>query len=76
MRSGCYLLHLYCDNYSVQNLGEHRYNEFPHSYTDEYGARCRADARRDGWILKRNGGAICPKCAKRLKSKAAPTASA
>ena len=31
-------------------------------YVDEFGARCRSQARKEGWILKRNGEALCPKC--------------
>ncbi len=56
---GCYSLNLYCDRKNE----EHEYKEFPHTYTDELGSRCRKSARQDGWLLKRNGDCICPKCA-------------
>lgn len=61
---GCYSLHLYC---SFANKA-HGYSEFPHEYTDELGSRCRAQARRDGWKLFKDGTAKCPKCNRR-KSK-------
>lgn len=67
MIAGCYSLDLYCENYAI-NDGVHEYGEFPHVYTDEYGSRCRADARKDGWVLKlQEGKAICPKCTSHLK---------
>ena len=63
---GCYTLHLYCDNDRRDDLrapdGVHVWNEFPHEYTDEYGSKCRSEARRDGWILGKRGAALCPKC--------------
>lgn len=62
---GCYALDLYCENYDPRALGLHEYDEFPHTYTDEYGSRCRTDARKDGWLLRRDGTALCPKCNKR-----------
>lgn len=61
---GCYSLHLYC---SFEN-SEHEYSEFPHEYTDEFGSRCRRQARRDGWKLFKDGKAMCPKCTKKKKS--------
>ena len=66
---GCYTLDLYCDKINIPDGeatdGIHRYNEFPHTYYDELGSICRSQARKDGWILKRNGNTICPKCNKR-----------
>jgi hypothetical protein len=59
MQTGCYSLDLYCD---VQ--APHPYKTFPVTYTAEHGSTCRRGARRDGWILKRDGRSICPSCAK------------
>lgn len=71
---GCYSLDLYCDcagttyDYREDGSGKlidnngHVYGEFPHQYTAELGAACRSLARKAGWILKRDGSAICPKC--------------
>ncbi len=64
---GCYCLDLYCDNDHSYKDGRgidgiHAHNEFPHSYTAEMGATCRRNARRNGWKLKHNGFALCPKC--------------
>jgi hypothetical protein len=56
--AGCYSLDLYCDNKS----SAHGWNEFPHQYTDEIGSVCRSDARKDGWVINRNGSSVCPKC--------------
>lgn len=62
-----YTLALYCDNLEQDYCfgGHHEWNEFPHEYLhSERGSACRAEARKDGWILKRDGTAICPKCAR------------
>lgn len=77
MITGCYVLHLYCDNSTGPKDEEyitmddrHEFREFPHVYSAELGSRCRTNARKDGWILKRNGQAICPKCSgKKAKRK-------
>jgi len=61
--AGCYSLDLYCDRKS----DEHGWNEFPHQYTDEVGSRCRAEARKAGWIIKRDGSSICPKCSRKAQ---------
>lgn len=66
MWAGMYGLDLYCEKFKgggelVDEHG-HRYNEFPHQYTNELGSVCRAQARRDGWIIRNDGTAICPKC--------------
>lgn len=39
---GCYALDLYCD---LENEA-HEYKEFPHQYIDEYGSKCRKQARK------------------------------
>ena len=59
MTVGGYTLDLYCDRENPA----HEYKEFPHQFTYETGATCRRVARKKGWILRRNGQAICPKCA-------------
>lgn len=67
MLAGCYSLHLYCDE-RKDNLpgrdddGVHVWDEFPHQFTDELGSVCRADARRAGWIIRKDGTCVCPKC--------------
>ncbi len=58
MQVGCYNLSLYCD---VQF--EHEYKAFPVEYQGELGSSCRSAARKDGWILRRDGLVICPRCA-------------
>ena len=58
MWAGCYSLDLYCET----GNNAHKWDEFPHNYTDEKGSVCRAAARKAGWIIRRNGDAICPKC--------------
>ena len=66
---GFYTLYLYCDKVNIPNGkvtdGIHMYDEFPYTYCSELCSECRSEARKDGWILKRNGDAICPKCNKR-----------
>ena len=58
MIAGCYVLDLYCDKESRQ----HEFHEFPHQYHEEHGSTRRRMARKDGWILSKDGTAICPKC--------------
>lgn len=75
MMAGCYCLDLYCDNGEdkweaskdnpLVDVHGHRYDEFPHQYSDEYGSVCRADAKKDGWKFFRDGRVFCPKCNKR-----------
>ena len=71
---GSYTLHLYCDN---EDRDQHRggYYDFdacehfpieyvadgPNSYS-----LVRKAAKKEGWLLKRDGTAICPKCNKKL----------
>jgi hypothetical protein len=67
---GTYCLDLYCDNSgpardgaTMENYdGIHAFQEFPKQYTGEHGSACRAQARKDGWIIRGDGSAICPKC--------------
>lgn len=72
MWAGTYVLDLYCEN-SQGGGGElvdkhgHKYDEFPHQYMGESGSNCRMRARRAGWIIGRDGSAICPKCSGKLK---------
>lgn len=63
---GGYTLELYCENATP---GDGRHYDFdaylnPAEYVGEYGSVCRTQARRDGWKLKRDGRAFCPKCSK------------
>lgn len=68
---GTYGLDLYCDNATDlrELVDEHGHNhgEFPHQYTGESGSNCRTRARRAGWIIGRDGSAICPKCSGKRK---------
>lgn len=72
---GGYELQLYCDctitgGHKIDGSGKltdalgHNYDEFPHIYTGERGADCRARARKTGWTIGRTGNAVCPKCNK------------
>jgi len=55
---GCYTLDLYCD---AEN-SNHAFDEFPHQFIDQKGSSCRRMARRRGWVFKRDGTTICPRC--------------
>lgn len=61
--AGCYTLDLYCDH----DNPEHSWGEFPHTYLDEQGSRCRQMAREAGWTFHRDGTTTCPKCNERRK---------
>lgn len=65
---GCYVLTLYCDETGCpcSKYGPGGYA--PAQYYAETGSKCRANARRDGWLvdLKRNR-CLCPQCHERRK---------
>ncbi len=74
MEVSCYDMHLYCDYGSdIPNTGLpydqdsklHGFMEMPHELTGKDRAECVRDARKMGWVFKRDGRTICPKCAKR-----------
>jgi hypothetical protein len=62
---GCYHLHLYCDQPGCTPAiwNPMRVNQY--EVTDEHGSTCRLMARKRGWILRKDGTAICPDCAKK-----------
>lgn len=65
-----YTIHLYCENEEMHRYG-HSYDDFNNEYFAE-GRNCytkaRVLAKRDGWILKRDGRAFCPDCSKKTKT--------
>lgn len=61
--AGCYTLDLYCD----KENDAHDFREFPHQFTNELGSVCKRIAQKRGWIIKRNGDCICPKCSGKVK---------
>lgn len=74
---GIYNLALYC-KHTDSNCWECKNEKFetgggcprfPIEYIHEFGSVCRTDARKDGWILHRDGTATCPHCKKRGKHK-------
>jgi hypothetical protein len=71
MQAACYSLDLYCDNEDEdprQNPnGKHGYDAFPYQYTGETGGECRKAARKEGWILNKDGKDFCPRCSGKKK---------
>jgi hypothetical protein len=68
---GCYSLDLYCDRdnpdgYTIADIPEHGFREFPHQFTGHTEGVCMRDARRRGWRFA-DGKSYCPKCAVTLK---------
>lgn len=65
---GCYVLDLYCDSGRKDKdhagiLGHVTGHLLrPAQITAEHGSQARATARKRGWLLKRDGTAICPSC--------------
>lgn len=61
MLIGCYHLHLYCD---APGCKHGTYSQCADAeWTHEFGARCRAMARRAGWWLNdKLGTCACPQC--------------
>lgn len=67
---GGYSLDLYCDRINPA----HRYDDFPWGVVQfqTYG-QSAAWARRQGWVLHRDGTATCPKCSGRAALSKEPT---
>lgn len=61
---GGYSLNLYCDG---EAHGNSHFSEFKEYFNDSVNCYhvVRKEAREDGWILKQNGTALCPKCSKK-----------
>lgn len=68
-----YTLDMYCANKEVEWIGsqdkrmpgQHRYQEFPHTFFDERGSVCRTQAKAAGWKADfKRGVALCPSCVK------------
>ena len=62
MYIGGYQLDLYCDAES----SNHVYREFPHQVVGDTFAQCRRKAQHEGWVFKRDGTVLCPKCSGKL----------
>ena len=69
---GGYTLDLYCDRKDCVHAYNPEWN--PREYIGEHGSSCRAQARRDGWLLSRvhDGGATCPECKHKAPAPPAP----
>lgn len=74
---GTYTLDLYCDRQGaftrlsgdgLFDAAGHVHGEFPHQYHGESGPEQRSRARRAGWVLGRDGSAICPKCSGKARA--------
>ena len=69
---GCYTVDLYCDCVSPNNYGfdcPHYYGglnnsekQYPAQFTGRTRQECIKDARAIGWVFKRDGRVISPKC--------------
>lgn len=53
-----YSLDLYCKYLNPA----HKFREFPHQYTGEYGPDVFNKARAAGWVIHKDRTATCPKC--------------
>jgi len=66
---GGYTLNLYCDGEAHGNGHFSEFAEFCDDSINCYRA-VRKEARESGWILRKDGSALCPKCSnKKAKSK-------
>jgi len=63
MEVSCYCMDLYCDHENDQ----HRWKEFPQTYTGVSRSQCVREARTEGWVFHRDGKVTCPKCNKQRK---------
>jgi hypothetical protein len=79
MRVGAYTLDLYCENNNINSNGiddgKHVYGkDYPRQIVAEHGKTCRKIARREGWLLCRDGRTYCPACSGKKKSACAALA--
>lgn len=60
---GCYSLDLYCDtgHSKAESMREYQLAQ-RHQYTGHSEGECKRQARKDGWLFKRNGKVFCPVC--------------
>lgn len=69
MWAGCYSLDLYCENqdmrenHSWPDAFGHAYRAFPVQLTGRTFTDTSRRARRLGWLIKKDGTAVCPLCA-------------
>ena len=74
MEVGCYSLHLYCDIDNAEpsatewpcKKGGHDFDEFPHEFMGRTRGECVREARRRGWLFKKDGRTICPAHSKKF----------
>lgn len=61
---GCYCLHLYCDHkdHAVNATSANRNEPAEYGTGMEHGSQARRAARRDGWVLHKDGTTTCPEC--------------
>ncbi len=52
-------LHLYCDARPKEG---HPYNYFPHEFGGETFGQAAKEAKAKGWVFKRDGTHVCPRC--------------
>lgn len=77
MQAGSYTLHLYCDNVVKDEAGNvveygldgiHDFGQLPNEFFGDNRGDCVAQARRRGWLLKRDGRDFCPRCSGKVKA--------
>lgn len=63
MEVGGYSMHLYCDNTDQKwPDGKHGFEQFPEEFDAETRGQCVRAARQKGWLFKKDGTHLCPKC--------------
>jgi hypothetical protein len=63
MLRGKYVIEIYCDEQPCAGRGAK--HTLMVEYTGVDGRDCTHQARRDGWVLHRDGTCTCPQCAGR-----------
>ncbi len=70
---GCYDMRLYCDGKrDVSEVGwaeSCELSDLPESHEFAGGSRaeCVRQARKRGWVFKRDGRTLCPKCSRKKR---------
>lgn len=64
---GCYSMDLYCDTgHNATGMASMREYQLAqrHQYTGKTEAECKREARKDGWLFRRDGRVFCRVCVK------------
>ena len=68
MEASCYSMDLYCDRL-IECSPEGWEDGGSATYTGETWGECAKQARNDGWIFRKDGTHVCPRCSGKRRRK-------